>query len=319
MAGSDEVPKEFLERVSQEQLQSIMSNARKDLNEVVTRVVTAAIHDLMLDSTIERLDKRLSTLTDRITALEEQPPFNKEVYEGSNHDDEVYDENGNVNQAATKENRLRRRLGTNTTGKGGGQRFNRQRGNRTHASNDPYAKVKFEIPSFSGHYDAKRYLDWEMIVEQKFSAHLVPDQHRVRQATCEYQDFAIVWWTGLIAENATPSIWEELKASMHDRFVPPSYHRDLHKKLMRLEQGDKSMQDNIQKSKDDIKENEVLTTSCENSESSPITLAANESKVNTHYAKLAEGESSLDMLNFSTNHAMIEQTLVEPSFVLPLS
>ena len=30
---------------------------------------------------------------------------------------------------------------------------------------------------------------------------------------------------------------------MHDRFVPPSYHRDLRKKLMCLEQGDKSIQD----------------------------------------------------------------------------
>ena len=30
---------------------------------------------------------------------------------------------------------------------------------------------------------------------------------------------------------------------MHDRFVPPSYHRDLRKKLMRLEQGEKSVQD----------------------------------------------------------------------------
>ena len=30
---------------------------------------------------------------------------------------------------------------------------------------------------------------------------------------------------------------------MHDHFVPPSYHRDLHKKLMRLEQGDKSVHD----------------------------------------------------------------------------
>ena len=29
---------------------------------------------------------------------------------------------------------------------------------------------------------------------------------------------------------------------MHDRFVPP-YHRDLRKKLMRLEQEDKSVQD----------------------------------------------------------------------------
>jgi hypothetical protein len=37
--------------------------------------------------------------------------------------------------------------------------------------------------------------------------------------------------------------WEDLKVAMHDRFVPPSYHRELRKKLMHLEQGDKSVQD----------------------------------------------------------------------------
>jgi hypothetical protein len=99
--------------------------------------------------------------------------------------------------------------------------------------------VKFKIPSFLGHYDDEGYLDWEMIVEQKFSAHLVPEQHRVRQATSEFKDFAFIWWIGLAVENATPSTWEELKVAMRDRFMPPSYHRDLHKKLMRLEQGDK--------------------------------------------------------------------------------
>jgi hypothetical protein len=81
-----------------------------------------------------------------------------------------------------------------------------------------------------------------MTVEQKFSAHLVPEQHRVRQATSEFKNFATIWWTGLAAEGTSPSTWEELKVAMHDRFVPPFYTRDLHKKLMRLEQGDKSVQ-----------------------------------------------------------------------------
>jgi hypothetical protein len=44
-----------------------------------------------------------------------------------------------------------------------------------------------------------------MIVEQKFSAHLVPEQHRVRQATSEFKDFAIIWWSDLATENGTPS------------------------------------------------------------------------------------------------------------------
>jgi hypothetical protein len=31
-----------------------------------------------------------------------------------------------------------------------------------------------------------------MAVEQKFSFHLVPEQHRVRQATSEFKDFALI-------------------------------------------------------------------------------------------------------------------------------
>ena len=244
MAGDDgegNSPKEFSECVSQEQLQSVLTNAQKDMNETVTKAVTAALIDLKIGNTLERLDKRLSALTDRVTALEARPPPEEDI-DGSDAGDEVYDADGKIDRAATMRNRLRHRLHTNTAGMGGTQHFNRHRGNRTHAPDDPYAKVKFTIPSFSGHYDAEEYLDWEMIVEQKFSAHLVPEQHHIRQATSEFKDFAIIWWTGLVADNCQPRTWEELKVAMRDRFVPPSYHRDLRKRLMRLEQGDKSVQ-----------------------------------------------------------------------------
>jgi hypothetical protein len=79
-----------------------------------------------------------------------------------------------------------------------------------------------------------------MTVEQKFSGHLVPEQHRVRKATSEFKDFAIIWWNSLAGGNI-PITWPQLKEAMRDRFVPPSYHRELHKKLQRLEQGDKSV------------------------------------------------------------------------------
>jgi hypothetical protein len=39
------------------------------------------------------------------------------------------------------------------------------------------------IPPFYGLYDAEAYLDWEMSVDNKFSSHLVPEQHRARQTT----------------------------------------------------------------------------------------------------------------------------------------
>ena len=75
-------------------------------------------------------------------------------------------------------------------------------GNNHRVPDDPYAKIKFTIPSFSGHYDAEGYLDWEMTIKQKFSAHLVPEHHRVCQATSEFKDFAIIWWNGLAAQDA---------------------------------------------------------------------------------------------------------------------
>ena len=81
------------------------------------------------------------------------------------------------------------------------------------------------------------------------------------------------------------------------------------------------LQDNIHKREDDMEENEELTTSYANSEPSlhnaPITPAENIG--NAHGATLTEGENCLNVLNFSTNHAIIEQLLVEPSLDLSLS
>ena len=70
-----------------------------------------------------------------------------------------------------------------------------------------------------------------------------------------------------------------------------------------------------------MKENEELTTSFANSEPSlhnaPITPAKNTS--NAHGATLTEAEKCFNVLKFSTNHAIIEKLLVEPSLDLSLS
>ena len=130
------------------------------------------------------------------------------------------------------------RLNRNRHGMGGGGNHN--------GNNDPFAKVKFSIPSFAGAYDAEAYLDWEMSVDQKFTSHLVPDIHRVRQATSEFKDFALIWWHELVNLGNDPQTWDSLKTAMQDRFVPPSYKRDLRHKLQRLEQGNMSVQEYYQ-------------------------------------------------------------------------
>ena len=73
------------------------------------------------------------------------------------------------------------------------------------------------------------------MVEQKFSAHLVPDQHRVRQATSEFKDFALIWCHELVNLGDEPQTWADLKTAMRDRFVPTYYKCDLCHKLQRLE------------------------------------------------------------------------------------
>jgi hypothetical protein len=128
----------------------------------------------------------------------------------------------------------------NRQGMGGNQNHHNQHYVR---NDDPFAKVKFSIPPFNSSYDAEAYLDWEMTVEQNFSSHLVSEQHRVRQSTSEFKDFALIWWNELATLGLQPHTWEGLKTAMHQRFVPPSYQRDLRKKLQRLDQGYMSVQD----------------------------------------------------------------------------
>jgi hypothetical protein len=96
----------------------------------------------------------------------------------------------------------------NQQGMGGNQNHHNQ--HYVH-NDDPFAKVKFSIPPFNGSYDAEAYLDWEMTAEQKFSSHLVPEQHRVRQATSEFKDFALIWWNELATLGLQPHTWDGLK------------------------------------------------------------------------------------------------------------
>jgi hypothetical protein len=74
----------------------------------------------------------------------------------------------------------------------GGHPYRGPNKQHAHSNDDPFAKVKFTIPPLYGLYDAETYLDWEMTVDQKFSSHLVPKQHRVRHATSGFKDFAII-------------------------------------------------------------------------------------------------------------------------------
>jgi hypothetical protein len=93
--------------------------------------------------------------------------------------------------------------------------------NQQHAcgNDDAFAKVKFMISPFYGLYDAEVYLDWEMTVHKKFNSHPVPKQHRVRQTTSDFNDFAIIQWNELSSLHLHLDVWDWLKVSIRERFV----------------------------------------------------------------------------------------------------
>ena len=107
-------------------------------------------------------------------------------------------------------------------------------GNQNRDNNDPFARAKFTMIPFTGNADPETYLDWEIVVDQKFKSHLVPEEHRVRLATSEFTCFALFWWSDLCDSNnanALPQTWTTLKQRMQSCFVPPYYKRDLRLKL----------------------------------------------------------------------------------------
>ena len=157
-------------------------------------------------------------------------------------------------------------------------------------------------------------------------------RRKVKNAASVLRLSALTWWESLSPLDK-PQTWDDMKILMRETFASPSHIVNSYDEVFQLE--DQSivvslamtnlLQDSeqTQEDKDDAKQNEELTTSCANSEPSPhnscSTLAENESKSNERKATLTDGATSLDVLNFSTNHTFIEQLLVEPSLDLPLS
>jgi hypothetical protein len=198
------------------------------------------------ETTLEWMQCGIAAMADRVQALETRLPIvatDPNAAAADTHvDGDPFTEDPGVDNDEHSElpDPPCQRRPFNRQGMGGNQNHH----NKHYVQNDdPYAKVKFSIPPFNGSYNAEAYLDWEMTVEQKFSSHLVPEQHHVRQATSEFKDFALIWWNELATLGLQPHTWDGLKIAMRQRFIPPSYQRDLRKKLQRLDQGDMSVQD----------------------------------------------------------------------------
>jgi hypothetical protein len=177
------------------------------------------------ETTLEQMQCGITAMADRVQALETRLPIaatDPNAAAADTHvDGDPFTEDPRVDNGEHSElpdPPPRQHWPFNWQGMGGNQNHHNQ--HYVH-NDDPFSKVKFSIPPFNGSYDVEAYLDWEVTVEQKFSSHLVPKQHRVRQATSEFKDFALIWWNELATLGLQPHTMDGLKTAMRQRFVPP--------------------------------------------------------------------------------------------------
>ncbi|XP_071923187.1 uncharacterized protein [Coffea arabica] len=108
--------------------------------------------------------------------------------------------------------------------------------------------LKIQVPAFKGKSDPEAYLEWEGRIEMVFDCYDYSEEQKVKVATVEFTDYALVWWDQVRTTRrrmGEPRVrtWRELKALMRKRFVPSYYNRDLHSKLQTLTQGNMSVED----------------------------------------------------------------------------
>jgi hypothetical protein len=178
-----------------------MESLTASMNETFNKTTTSMnemLHKSQASTktTLERMQRGIVAMADRVQALETRLPIaatDPNATAANTHvDGDLFAEDPGVDNDEHSElpdPPPRQRRPFNRQGMGGNQNHNNQ---HFVCNDDPFAKVKFSIPSFNGSYDAEAYLFWEMTVEQKFRSYLVPEQHRVRQATSEFKDFALI-------------------------------------------------------------------------------------------------------------------------------
>ena len=133
-----------------------------------------------------------------------------------------------------------------------GRRNERYKGRRNHRRygsrqrEEWIERVKVKIPTFKGTYDLEVYLEWEMKVEQVFACYNYNEEKKIKLVFLEFEGYALVWWNQLrsdVERMKRPLIntWQDMKKVLRERFVPSYCGRDLHNKLRRLIQGNRSV------------------------------------------------------------------------------
>nr|XP_027098825.1 uncharacterized protein LOC113718104 [Coffea arabica] len=167
--------------------------------------------------------------------------------------------------------------------------------------------VKIKIPSFQGKSNPEAYLEWEQRIEMVFECQDYTDEQKVKLATLEFTDYAIVWWEQKRTSRRRNrerqiSTWEELRTTMQKWFVPTHYYRDLYQRLQTLVQGSRSVEDYY-------KEIEITILRANIVEDREATMARFLNGLRPEIAELVELQNYVDMPELIDKASKIERRL----------
>jgi hypothetical protein len=98
------------------------------------------------------------------------------------------------------------------------------------------------LPSYSGEFDPKVYVNWEMEVDKEFRKSKLSEAQKVTIASMVLTNSALNLWTHLARHDQVPKTWNDMKRIFRKECVPEYYANYLLDKLNNLKQGDNSIE-----------------------------------------------------------------------------
>jgi hypothetical protein len=94
------------------------------------------------------------------------------------------------------------------------------------------------LPSYSGEFDPKVYVNWDMELDKEFIKFELSEEQKVTIAFMVLTNSALNLWTHLAIHHKVPKTWKDMKRIFTKQCVPEYYADYLLAKLNNLKQGD---------------------------------------------------------------------------------
>ena len=110
--------------------------------------------------------------------------------------------------------------------------------------------AKPEVSVFDGSLDPKKYMDWEVGLEEYFEWFQLPEGRRIQFTQMKLTEQAWIYWRNMQAtaerrRETAVTTWAEMKSRLREKFVPACYRPMIIDEWQHLQQGDGTVVDYI--------------------------------------------------------------------------